>query len=131
MKKITLILLTFLFFSISANADNPFYYEYGKRVELKKLSKTSNRNGDAIDYYEDSNGREVGVKNQIIVKCKEGLDCYAIFEKHNLTNIEKLSTNFFLIKLTNEDVFELSQTLYNEEDIEISQPNLVRKLQKR
>jgi hypothetical protein len=121
--------LALLIFSISY-ADT-YYYEYGKKVKLTKLKDQRSDLKD-VEYYKYESGRKVGVKKEVLVKCKNMSACKDIFKEHNLTKYRNLTPSIVLITLNKEDdPFEISQKLYEEEDIEYSHPNFVKKRQKR
>lgn len=123
------IFLLIMFFTLTLFADDVYYYEYGKKVQLTKLKE--NRSSNVV-YYENSAGQKIGVKNQVLVKCESNDKCKKIFDKYNLTEIENLTSSIVLIKLKqNEDPFELSQKLYLEDGISIAHPNFVKKRHKR
>ncbi len=117
-----------MFLTLTLLAD-VYYYEYDKKVQLTKL-KDSRSSG--IAYYENSAGQKIGVKNQVLVKCKSTDKCKKIFDKYNLKETENLTSSIVLINLKqNEDPFELSQKLYLEDGISIAHPNFVKKRQQR
>ncbi len=108
-----------------------YYYEYGKRVELFKVTQARAQNSN-VTYYETASGSSVGLKNEVIFKCGVDIDCREVVAKYNFTSISKLSDTLYLVKLLNgEDVFEISQKLHKEKDIEFAQPNLVKKRYRR
>jgi hypothetical protein len=108
-----------------------YYYDHGKKVRLTKL-KDKRSNIKDIEYYKYDSGRTVGVKNEVLVKCKDLSSCEDIFKKYNLTNYKNLTSSIILITLNKEqNPFEISQKLYEEESIDISQPNFVKKRHKR
>ena len=109
-----------------------YYYEYDKKVTLTELKKTKSFNEDNITYYQNSFGHKVGVKKEIIAKCKNDSNCKEIFKKYNLTNIQNLTSKIILITLNkNQDPFEISQKLYFEENIVFAHPNFVKKRKRR
>ncbi len=125
----SVIFLIILFLNIFAS---DFYYEYGKKVELKKIDKTRNLQDSDITYYKNEYGQIVGVKNEIIIKCKSNQICKTLFKKYGLLNVNKLSDRFFHIILTkDQDVFLLSSKLYYEDGVLLSHPNFVKKRFKR
>ncbi len=124
-------LLLVILFSISLWSES-YYYEYGKKVELTKIKEQRVINDQVIEYYKNSAGQKVGVKNEIVVKCSSQQECKNIFKKYNLTEVEYLTKTIALIKLLNgENVFTLSQKLYLEEGITTAHPNFVKKRYRR
>ncbi len=123
-----LILVTLLFSTVFSDV---YYYEYGKKVELIKLKEPRDVDSEA-EFYQNSAGQKIGVKNEILVKCNSKEGCEKVFIKYNLKDIETLGSDIFLIKLNDtHNLFELSRELYNEECITISHPNFMKKRYKR
>lgn len=125
------ILLLVILFCTTSWSD-VYYYEYGKKVQLTKLKEQRVLSDSNITYYQNSSGQKVGVKNEIITKCKQIDQCNKIFEKYNLTKVKNLTSKILLITLeVGIDTFELSQKLSLEENIEFAHPNFIKKRQKR
>lgn len=108
-------------------ADN-FYYEFDKKVELKNVIKSDSlSSNDEIQEYVTTSGEAVKFKNEILVQCEKDKYCEDDFESLNLSNRTKLSEDFYLIKLDqDQDIFELCQELYNLEDIKSAHPNFIK-----
>ncbi len=125
------ILLLIILFCGTLLSDT-YYYEYGKKVQLTKLKETRELNDNNITYYQNSAGQKVGVKKEIIAKCKSLSACEAIFMKYNLTQTENLTSKIILIKLKSDaDPFEVSQKLSLEDDIEFAHPNFIKRRKQR
>jgi len=109
-----LIALTFV-----ANATD-FYYENGKRV------------GDSnISYYKTSKGHKIGVKNDILVECKEEVDCKSVLSNYETLTISALTDTIFIVTIPKDkNIFEFSQNLYENLNIKIAHPNF-RKIKRR
>jgi len=104
-----------------------YYYEYDKKVTLNKLKEQRIMGDNVVEYYQNIQGQKIGVTREIIAKCTKKEYCKDIFEKYSLKNVENLTPTIYLIKLDDgNDVFELSQKLYKEEDITIAHPNFVK-----
>jgi len=71
-------------FTLNACASD-YYYEYGKKVELTPVEKVSSRSIDNqnVRYYKTKDGREIGIKNEIIIKLKKGVDPKGFFFSTN------------------------------------------------
>jgi len=125
-----LLLLSLL--SVACIHANNFYYEYGQKVELTELSnpRTANNN---IAYYQKSNGKQVGVKkNEILLKCNEGIACLSILDAYNFASVKALSRSIYLITLQEtQNIFTYSQTLHNNAAIEFAHPNFVKERKRR
>ena len=125
MNKIVMILLLG-----SALQANDFYYEYGKRVSIVKSFET--RNGSDVKFYENSLGKKIGIKDEILLQCREDSNCSTLFTKYNISKVEKLSSKIYLIKVPeDQDIFVLSQKLYNEPSIKYAHPNFVKERTRR
>ena len=120
------IILTFLLTSMILLQANIFYYEHGKKVELKEV-KEIRSNVKGITYYKTVQGNKLGVTDEIIVQCKKNIDCFKLLEDQGFINISKLSSILFLLKVgKNENVFTLSQKLYKQSEIIMAHPNFTK-----
>ncbi len=128
MKKI--MTLTLFFYTLSWG--EVYYFADGERVYLNKLKEQRAISNSLIEYYENQNGQKIGVKREILIKCKPNKSCQQIFKKYNLTNVENITSSIFLITVKkDDDIFELSQNLYLEDNITISHPNFIKKYEVR
>ena len=120
-----LSLLPLLFSSMLAN---DFYYEFGKKVELKpKLQTQSVQTQKDVLEYETTEGKSVKFKNEILVQCKANAYCEDDFSDLAISNYEEIASGFFLIKVENaQNIFNLAQQLYLKDDIETAHPNYVK-----
>jgi len=111
---------------------NNFYYEYGQKVEVTKISNARS-NSSSVEYYLKSNGVQVGIKkDEILLKCKEGMDCATLLSSYNFASVENLANSIFLVKLqSDQDVFSYAQRLYSDEKIEFAHPNFVKERKRR
>ena len=128
MKYISLLALLF-----SSSIANDFYYEFGKKVEMKpKLQAQSVQTQKDVLEYETTEGKTVKFKNEILVQCKKNAYCEDDFSDLTITNYEEIASGFFLIKVENsQNIFTLSQQLHAKDDIESAHPNYVRTRVKR
>lgn len=121
MKFILLILITF-----STLFASDFYYEFGKKVEMKPSLKTQSTSENSILEYETTNGKEVRFKNEIMVVCKKNAYCEDDFSDLSISNYEEIASGYFLIQVeSTQNIFILSQQLYLKDDIKIAHPNYV------
>jgi hypothetical protein len=120
--------LIFCCFLINGLIADNFYYEFGKKVELKNIIKSDSlTSNDEIQEYTTVGGEAVKFKNEILVQCEKDKYCEDDFENLNLINRTKLSEDFYLIKIDkNQNIFELCQKLYNLEDIKSAHPNFIK-----
>ena len=107
-----------------------YYYEYDKKVTMVKLHEQ--RSNADVTYYEDMYGNKIGVKNEIILKCKDENRCMKLLKTYDLSNITKLSDTLFLLKLPRDtNIFELSRRLYKEDSIVFAHPNFIKERKRR
>ena len=107
-----------------------YYYEYDKKVTMVKLHEQ--RSNTDVTYYEDMYGNKIGVKNEIILKCKDENRCMKLLKTYDLSNITKLSDTLFLLKLPRDtNIFELSRRLYKEDSIVFAHPNFIKERKRR
>ncbi len=116
-----LILISFLSFSFS----NDFFYNNGKKIfvqqkQTRSISKTKQ--------YVTQSGKTLSFTNEIIVTCKKNTICLEDIKKMKLKNISKISKNFYLVKVDkNQNIFKLSQKLYDLPSVKSAQPNFIKK----
>ncbi len=125
--KYILSLITLLTLNACAN---DYFYEYGKKVELTPVNTPSTRslNSSNIKYYKTKDGRKIGIKNEIIVKLKKGVDPKGFFLKYNIKNTEHLGSTTYLLKLSaSQNIFTLSQEMYKDSDTVYAVPNKIQK----
>jgi len=123
------IIIPLLVLTIVASASD-FYYENGKKIEVIKLSEK--RANSEVSYYKTSNGHKVGVNSEILVQCEEDVDCQSLLLTYKLKKVSQLTDKIFLVTLKkNENVFEFSQKLYEDENIEIAHPNFTKTKKRR
>lgn len=120
----TIILILFLFFTnLYANK---FYYEYDKKVEIEE-NTTKKRSLSDVSEYQTKDGKTVKFKNEIIVQCEKNTNCEDKFSSLGIENFSKLSKDFFLVFVQkNQDIFNLSQKLYEEDSIKAAHPNFIK-----
>jgi len=128
MKIILLILLGI--FSISYA--NESYYKNGKLVELKSSYSSRSFDSSSIKYYKTLGGNKVGVKNQLLVQCREGINCLKLLNTFNLSNYSKISDKIFVVNITNSNnVFSVSRALFESKDVVFAHPNFIKAKRKR
>jgi len=124
MKKLLLLsLLSSLCFA------SDFYYEFGKKVEMKPKLQAQSLNTQSNDIleYETTEGKKVKFKNEIIIQCKKDSNCEKVFKDENINNYSKISNAFYLIKLnSSQNIFEYCQKLYTNDSILIAHPNFIK-----
>ena len=125
MNKIIAILLL----GLVVNADD-FYYEYGKKVMIVK--SLDSRDNSGIKYYKNSLDKKIGVTDEIIFQFIDNNSSIDILKKYNIDKIDKLSDRLYLIKVPKgQNIFELSQKLYEENSIEFAHPNFIKERKRR
>lgn len=109
---------------------NDFYYEYEKKVSIVKSFES--RSGNNVKFYENSLGKKIGIKDEILLQCQDDTNCTTLFRDYNISEVEKLSSKIYLIKVPKDvDIFVLSQKLYKEPHIKYAHPNFVKERTRR
>jgi len=139
-KQIALLLIAL---SLSAGA-NEYYYKHGQKVELTKLAEKRLDTTKMIKYYITKRGNKLGVTNEVIVQCKADVNCTSVLNAYSLETVSKLSKislvkevsklseTLFLVKIKkDENIFKVSQELYNNKDIVLAHPNFIKTIKKR
>lgn len=125
---VTIVLLGLL---LSACAKT-FYYENGEVVKVTKIDKNRAKGDSGVSHYMTSKGHEVGVNDEVIVECVEGVDCLAVLAGHGLEDVSHLTDTLLLVKLQEgQDVFEVSQELYEDGSIRLAHPNFIKTKKRR
>ena len=129
MKKEMVLLLA----GVTINAcAGEYYYENGKKIEVHKLPESRVLNSSDVTYYKTEYGHKIGVNNEIIVQCKNGVNCMKVFSQYGLNDISKLSAHLFLVKVNSDvNVFTLSRKLYDDDKIVLAHPNFIKNRKKR
>jgi len=126
--KIILILNIF----IATLFANSYYYEFGEKVELKKLNEKRSVNNSDVNYYIKPNGKKIGITNDILVKCIDENNCLNVLNEYEFKNLSKLSKTLFRISLTNNDnIFEICEKLSSNPEIKFAVPNVIKEIKKR
>ncbi|MEA2100481.1 MAG: hypothetical protein U9P72_10155 [Campylobacterota bacterium] len=127
MKKIVI----FLLFVLSLNASES-YYERGKLVNLEEVRMLRDSEGSGIKYFKTKSGQKLGITDDILVKCKGGIDCLDLLNRFSLTDVSKLTDTIFIIKIKDYNtIFSLSRALYESGDVEFAHPNFIKERRKR
>jgi hypothetical protein len=108
-----------------------YYYEYGKKITLTKVTP-KNHAQQHIPYYQTPSGEYVGVPQEIILQCNEHISCKEALQHYPIKDLKQLSETLWLIKVADtEDIFKLSQKLYLDKNIKFAHPNFIRSNKKR
>ncbi len=125
------IILSFLLFSMLLLQASAFYYAYDKKVKVTQLKEKRNTT-NKIKYYQTAQGKEVGVTDEIIIQCRESVNCLKFLESQGLSNVSKLSSILFLVKVAkDENIFTVSQKLYEQNEIILAHPNFIKQRTRR
>ncbi|SFV52355.1 hypothetical protein MNB_SV-12-254 [hydrothermal vent metagenome] len=122
------IIISLLALTIMGSADE-FYYDNGKKVELKEVEVTQSLqhrvNNNRTKYYKTSRGATIGVRDDILVECEEGVECKEVLSKYETTSVSNLSKSIFIVKIAKDkNIFEFAQKLYSDKHIKIAHPNI-------
>jgi len=119
----------FLFCTISLFGSESFYYQNGGKIQLIKLT-----DGDILTthYYKTPKGGIVGVGDEIIIRLKNDIPIETFFPKYNFVVLEKISEKTYLVKVqSNLQTLDIANLLFLEDDVESSQPNFIKIINKR
>jgi len=121
------IIIGLIGLTLIGNASD-FYYENGKKIEVVEIeksdSKQKKRSSSEVKYYKTAHGHKVGVKNDILVECNEGVNCENILSSYSLLSMSALSDTIFIVTIAKgENVFKFSQKLYSDAKIKLAHPN--------
>ncbi len=110
---------------LSLGFASDFFYKNGEKVFVEELNSLNN--SKAIKEYVTENGEILKFKNELIVNCKKDSDCLSDIKKTGLTQVFKISKNFYFVKLDeNQNIFNFSQKLYDLSSVKSAQPNFVK-----
>lgn len=127
MKRMALLAI----FTISLFGGDDYYTQYGKKVQVAKIVQkqalSRDMAGENVEYYMTSHGKKVGVTNEIIVKCRLGVDCAEIFKSFSLSDASNLSDSLYFVKIPDgENVFTISNRLSENPNVEFAHPNFIK-----
>ena len=123
-----LITLSALLLSAVHLFGETYYYAFGQKVILKPLPQTRAAKDQNIRYFQTQTGTKLGVRNEVIIGCKDMEQCKPVLENYPVASIEKLSDTLYLLTLKKgSDPFNVANSLYHEEPIFLSHPNFLKK----
>lgn len=103
------------------------YYENGKLVELNKAKTLRSASANALDVYETEHGKRVGITDEILVKCKEDVDCKSLLEQFGLYDATSLTKQIMIVKVQDYDqIFDLSRRLFESGKVDFAHPNFTK-----
>ena len=109
------------------NDGNKVHFKELKNEALKKDEGFSIRSLDEnLKWYEDQDGDIVATNGKVMIFIKDASVKDEIIDRYSL-DVEEVFFGDILLIRTDEDVFSLANRLYEDEDIEISQPNFIHK----
>ncbi len=127
------IIITTIFLGLlSISYANDSYYSNGQLVELQNIHSSRSASGSYIDYYKTANGQKVGITDDILVQCKEEVNCTQLLNQFNLTNYTKLTDKIFIIKIQDYDnIFSVSRALFESQKVKFAHPNFIKERKQR
>jgi hypothetical protein len=127
-KTIILMLLAI----VSLSSANEIYYKDGKLVTLQNLHLSRSVNNSYVNFYKNEHGQKIGITDEILIQCKEGVSCLKLFNKMSITNYSKLTDKIFIVKVEDYDnIFSLSRELYESGEVEFAHPNFIQEKKRR
>ena len=120
------IFLFSLLFSLVLNANNS-YYELGELIELDEIKTSRSNSVQDVRYFMNYNGIRIGVGNEILIECKQDVNCVELLTQFNLQDVSQVTANIYLVKVSKEqDVFTLSKDLFNSGHVKYAHPNFIK-----
>ncbi len=117
---------------IATLSANDSYYKNGKLVELKNLHTARSLNNLDINYFKTEYGQKVGITDEILMQCKDGVNCRKVLKDFNIIDYTNLTDKIYVIKIHDYDtVFSLSRKLFESGNVEYAHPNFIKKRTKR
>ena len=112
---------------------NEFYYSHGDKITVTQIkTQKSNKASNNQRYYKTSQGVEVAVTDEILVECKKNIDCKALLSHYPLKSVSQLSNSIYLVSIEErENIFRMSQKLYEEEGTLNAHPNFIKTRKRR
>jgi len=124
-----IIILLFFVLSLSANES---YYKNGKLVDLQEIQTFRNLDDNNVKYFKNINGQKLGITDEILVKCKDDVDCKSLLSKFSLTDVTNLTDTIYLVKIKDYDtIFSTSRELFESGDVEFAHPNFIQEKRRR
>ncbi len=123
------ILIFALGLSLSANES---YYDRGVLVELQSSKETRALSSGDMRYFRSKSGRRVGVKDEVLLKCKANVDCSLLLKKRKQGDVTRITSSIYKVRVKEGgDVFALSRELFESGDVEFAHPSFTREVSKR
>ncbi len=120
-----------LFVGLLLNATES-YYDRGTLVKLEVAKEVRALSKSDIKYFTTQSGKRVGVKNELLVKCKAKINCVELLKIYKQKDIKQISSTIYKVKVQNDgDVFSLSRKLFESGEVEFAHPNLTKTVTKR
>jgi len=108
------------------------YYSFGEKIPLQPIHQNKEFKESGISYYQTPTGEKIGVKNEVIIGCKDMALCEPILDTYPVISVEKLSDTLYLLKLEKgSNPFDVANALYHEDVITLSHPNFIKKRKRR
>ena len=128
MKK-TIVIFFSLFTVLLAE---PYYYENGQKVEVFPSTQKKSANKNLL-HFSTKEGKAVSFKkNEILVQCKENLNCVDLLNGYKFESTTKLTKSIYLVTLTEQqDIFEYFELLKSNDGVLFANPNFSKQVTRR
>jgi len=128
MKKVVLFLLVY---TVTLFGES-YYFDNGEKRILTKISTQRGLNQNSTTYYKTQKGHKIGVKDEILVQCQDGVNCKEVLQSYSMKKITQLTEKLFVVKISDrDDIFEISQKLYYDKNIKLAHPNFIKSKKRR
>lgn len=112
-----------------------YYWKHNQKIVLTPIEQSIKilraANSSNIKYYKTPNNQTVGVNDEIIIKLKNTDDLDKVITLYNLSLIEQISLQTYLLKSNNTKTLEILDQIHSDDLVEYAHPNFIRKIQKR
>lgn len=117
---------------ISITYANESYYKNGVLVKLEKMHASRAYKGSYIEYYKTVQGQKIGITDEILVECKDGVNCSKLLSSYNLVNYSNLTDKILIVKIDDYDnIFAISRKLFESGDVKYAHPNFIKERKRR
>ena len=124
MKSLTFIFIVLIEFG---SASDNYYYKNNQKISLVPHNVTL-RNSSNIDYYKNEKGILLGITDKIIIKVTDESYLRQYTQEFNLTIEKKLSTNLYLVKVSEKNkTLNIANSLNQKEGITYAHPDFIKK----
>ncbi len=125
------VIIFFMLLAHYAYANDNYYYQNNKKIEITAYVFALNNNLNAT-FYENEKGIRLGISNKLLVKLKTNTNINKYLKEFNLILEKTLGTRLYLLKSKNKKLtLDISNRLNEKDDVEFAHPDFLRKIKRR